>query len=178
MACSTALPLGIHSTSEWLACSEQCRFSTGRQTDRQASSNWRCDMRAGQQARGVADSQREADRQRVGFFASGVERWVRSVQTSAMFDVERTTGVLRSAFASERYRAALVHDLPQPLDWTTTGGPSPALGGGLSLAGARPSALGGLGCLGGGGVPCEAAGAPCASAPPARASETVGRWRQ
>lgn len=35
-----------------------------------------------------------------------------------MFDVERTTGVLRSAFASDRYRAALVHDLPQPLDWT------------------------------------------------------------
>lgn len=47
---------------------------------------------------------------------------VRSVQTSAMFDVERTTGVLRSAFASDRYRAALVHDLPQPLDWTGLAG--------------------------------------------------------
>lgn len=46
------------------------------------------------------------------------EGCVRSVQTSAMFDVERQTGVLRSAFASDRYRAALVHDLPQPLDWT------------------------------------------------------------
>lgn len=34
-----------------------------------------------------------------------------------MFDVERQTGVLRTAFASDRYRAAPVQDLPQRADW-------------------------------------------------------------